>query len=349
MLHSFTLRAPTRRRPAMRRSWLAIALAVGAAASGAAQDEVPAMGNRGLSLVASTPEARFYSDFWLSFHDYLYGRAREPEAVQPDDAAACLEALPADVSDPWRTAEAHYETEMAERHHRRDPLVRAIRHRFAGIATEHAPIADSTLALLGASAPAYRACLWDLHDARNRERIGELLRVVVAHGPTLRHYLEQVYRADWPAGIVVDVTPYAAFANTTSGRGEEPHVMLSNTSPDLVGWSGLEILFHEGSHTMFGPRDGTVARVFGEASEVAGVEPPWDLWHAVSFRTSGRIVEEMAAAEGDDYTAYYLRRGIFSEVAPILEEHWTPYLYREATMEAAALAVLRALDTEPDR
>ena len=320
----------------------------GLAAGGQAQNAIPAMGNRDLSLVASSPEVRSYSDFWLNLHDYLYGRAREPEA-QSEEGTACVAALPAEVRGPWRGAEAHNAAEMPERHHRRDPLVRAIRHRLAGIATEHAPVADSALAVLTAAASAYRACLWDAHDARNRARIGGLLRLVVAHGQMLRHYLEQVYRDDWPAGIAVDVASYAAFANTTSGRGEEPHVMLSSTHPTLQGWSGLEILFHEGSHVMFGPGNGAVARVLDEASEKAGVEQPWDLWHAVSFHTSGRIVEEMAAAAGDDYTAYYVRRGIFPEVAPILEAHWTPYLYRDATMEEAALAVLSALGSEPNR
>ena len=45
---------------------LCIALAVGVAPIGQAQEPVPAMGNRGLSFVASAPEARFYSHFWLN-------------------------------------------------------------------------------------------------------------------------------------------------------------------------------------------------------------------------------------------------------------------------------------------
>lgn len=323
---------------------LCTAFALGAMAPCQAQDGIPSMSNRDLSLVATAPEVRFYSDFWLNLHDYLYGRAREPHAVPiPDGGAACLGALPEAERGPWRAAVAYYEAEMPERHHRRDPLIRAIRHRLAGVATRHDPTVDPTLTLLAAAAPAYRACLWDTHDAHNRERIAELLRVTVTHGPTLRSQLEAVYRADWPMGMIVDVTPYAAFANTTSGRGEAPHTMLSNTHPDLTGWSGLEILFHEGSHFMFGHRNGTVARALTEASDATGVERSFDLWHAISFHTSGLAVQEMAAAAGDDYTPYYIRRGIFQEYAPMLEEHWNPYLYRETTMDEAALNLMRAL------
>lgn len=304
------------------------------------QEAIPAMGNRELSLVVSTPEATFYSDFWLNLHDYLYGRVREE---LPEEGADCIAALSDAERGAWRTAEAFYEAEMPDRHHRRDPLIRAIRHRLAETATEHDPLADSALEILAAAAPAYRACLWDIHDARNRDRIGELLRVVVSHGPALRRYLERAYRSDWPAGIVVDVAPYAAFANTSGGRGMEPHMMLSNSDPRLLGWSGLEILFHEGSHAMFGAGHGEVASAFRRASEALGVEQPGQLWHALSFHTSGRIVQEMAAAEGDEYTPYYLRRGIFTDFAAVFDEHWNPYLYGETTMDDAAHAVLRAL------
>ena len=310
------------------------------------------MGNRDLSLVASTPEARFYSDFWLNLHDYLYGRVGGgPGDMEiPEEGAECLAGLPEAERVAWSTAEAFYEAEMPDRHHRTDPLVRAIRHRFAQIATEHTSIADSNLALLAAAAPAYRTCVWNVHDARNRERIGELLRVVVTHGPTLRHHLEQAYQADWPAGIVVDVTSYASYAgaNTTSGPTEQPHMMLSNADADLIGWSGLELLFHEGSHVMFGNSHGEVARALSGASAETGIERPRALWHALSFHTSGLLVQEMAASEGDDYTPYYLRRGIFADFVPVFEAHWNPYLYGQVTMDEAALAVMGALGAEAE-
>ncbi|GAB5535542.1 MAG: hypothetical protein Rubg2KO_17910 [Rubricoccaceae bacterium] len=328
---------------------LCVALALGMMQTSQAQDGIPAMGNRDLSFVASTLEARFYSDFWLNLHDYLYGRAREPDVVQvPGGSVECIAALPETQQNAWRAAEAFYEAEMPERHHRRDPLIRAIRHRFAETATEHEPLADSTLEILTAAAPAYRACLWGIHDARNRERIAELVRMVVAHGPALRYRLERAYRADWPAGIVVDIAPYAAFANTSGGLGQEPHTMLSNTHPDLVGWSGLEILFHEGSHSMFNARHGEVARSLRAASMETGVERPSQLWHALSFHTSGRIVQEMAAAEGDEYTPYYIRRNIFSEFVEVFDAHWNSYLEGEMAMDEAALAVMRALGAEAE-
>lgn len=94
---------------------------------------------------------------------------------------------------------------------------------------------------------------------------------------------------------------------------------------------------------MFGARHGEVTSVFRRASEEVGVEQPGQLWHALSFHTSGHIVQEMAAAEGDEYTPYYLRRGIFTEFVTAFDEHWTPYLNGETTMHDAAKAVLRAL------
>lgn len=322
---------------------LCIVLVIGTAWTCRAQEAIPSMGNRELSFVASAPEARFYSDFWLNLHDYLYGRVREG---LPEEKSDCISALPDAERGPWRAAEAYYEAEMPDRHHRRDPLIRAIRQRFAGTAIEHAPIADSALAILTAAAPAYRACLWETHDTRNRERIAELMSLLLVQGPTLRNYLERAYQAEWPEGLIVDLAPYAAFANTSGGPGVEPHTMLSNTHPNLNGWSGLEILFHEGSHTMFSTRSGAVGRALSTASAESGVKPPGQLWHAISFHTSGRIVQEMAAAEGVQYTPYYIRRGIFSDLQPVLEAHWEPYLYRQATMDEAALAIMHALGSE---
>ncbi|GAB5521777.1 MAG: hypothetical protein RhofKO_40280 [Rhodothermales bacterium] len=309
-----------------------------------AQDPVPALGNRAISLVASLSEAEFYSDFWLSFHDYLYGRAREPEQVT-EVGAACLATLPKTERAAWQAAVAFYEAELSDRHHRLDPLTRAIRRRLAEVTPEYEPQADTALALLTAAASAYKACLWETHNAQNRARIAELLHSIVTHGPALRRRLEQTYQADWPSGLIVDVTPYAAFANTSGGPGQIPHTMLSSTHPNLERWSGLEIFFHEGSHSMFGGRHGEVARALRAASIETGIERPRDLWHATSFHTSGRFVQEMAAAAGDEYTPYYLRRGIFPDFVSILEAHWNPYLDGKVTMEEAASAVVRALGT----
>jgi hypothetical protein len=313
------------------------------------QPTMPALGHRDAAFVAATPHFRFHSDFWLNLHDYLYGIVSGGPGDQRLEAeeTACFAALPRSQADAWEKAVAFYESDMAERHHRRDPLLRSVRYRLADLAPTHDvdPEAEALLDLLQEAAPAYRACLWETHDARNRARIAAVLRHVVRHGPALADTLGRLYGAGWPEGITVDVTPYAsgAGANTTSGRFEAPHMMISNLDPDLEGYSGLELVFHEASHIVFGPNHGAVTGALGAAADALGVEVPRALWHAVSFHTSGWAVRQLAAAEGVSYEPYWFRHGVFAPYHEAMVAHWQPYLEGIATAEAAALALVRAL------
>lgn len=309
---------------------------------------IPALGNRDVAFVAATPHLRFHSDFWLNLHDYLHGLVgggpgdRRIEA----EGTACFEALPAEERQAWEEIVAFYETDMADLHHRRNPLMSAIRYRLANLAPEEviAPQLDDVLDRLRRLAPAYRECLWEVHDARNRERISNLLDVAVRYGPALVDTLSARYQSLWPEGVTVDVTPYASYAGAnTSTRHDAPHMMVSSLDPDLSGFSGLELLFHESSHIVFNGSHGAVAAALNGAAASLGVEMPRSLWHAVSFHTSGRAVQEVAAEAGATYEPYWLRHNVFPQYHKAMNTHWQPYLDGEVTMDEAALALVRAL------
>lgn len=311
---------------------------------------LPDPGDRDAALVTATPGFRFYSDFWLNLHDYLYGLAGggPGEAALAAEGTACIGALPADQAEGWTSAVAHYEADMAERHHRRDPLMRAARYGLADLVPAQDAEMEQLMMVLHNAVPAYRACVWEAHDARNRARIEELVALLEQHGSSLTEQLGTLYQSAWPEGVTVDVTSYAsaAGANTASGRSVPPHMMISHRDPDLAGYSGLELLFHEASHVVFGPNHGRVTEALVAAAESLGVEMPRALWHAVSFDSSGWAVQQEASAAGVDYEPYWIRNEVFVPYHEAVRAHWQPYLDGTATMDAAALALVRALTDE---
>jgi len=313
---------------------------------------LPAPGDRDAALVATTPGFRFHSDFWLNLHDYLFGLSGggPGDVVLTAEGTDCIDALPAEQAEAWASAVAHYEAEMAERHHRRDPLVRAARYALADLRTspDDEPDFEQLMAVLRQAAPAYRACVWEAHDARNRARIRELVALVERHGEVLTKRLGALYQSVWPEGVTVDVTSYAsaAGANTASGRDVPPHMMISHRDPDLASYSGLELLFHEASHVVFGPNHGRVTEALDAAAESLGVERPRALWHAVSFHSSGWVVQQEASAAGESYEPYWFRNEVFAPYHEAVRTHWQPYLDGTATMDEAALALVRALTDE---
>ena len=192
----------------MLRSVLVLVLLSGLSAPLQAQP-LPTPSDRDAALVATTLGFRFYSDFWLNIHDYLFGLAGggPGDVALEAEGTGCIAALPAEQAEAWAAAVAHYEAYMAERHHRRDPLVRAVRYRLSGLDASQGTGSDEgrLMTLLRAAAPAYRACLWGTHDARNRARIADLTTLLSRHEAALTETLSTQYQSAWPDGVTVDV------------------------------------------------------------------------------------------------------------------------------------------------
>lgn len=304
------------------------------------------------TLVVETPGYAFHVDFWANLHDWLYWRAQDDGPS--DDEETCIAGRPEAERADWRAVEAYYRTDMKDRHWRGDPVMRALRYTLSGTA----PYADSLVAPMYArlrrAAPTYRACFWERHRRLARERLADVLPPLLVHGPRLKERLAGYYGAPWPARIHVDVVPYASFAgaNTASGPDVPPHMQISSIDPDLAGLSGLELLLHEASHEIFGPGRGLVGEAIDRASASLAVEPPRDLWHAVSFFTSGYVMRQMAEGAGLEY-ATYGSRGLFQRAWPEyigpLEVHWTPYLEGRASVDEAMREVVSAISGRQER
>lgn len=324
-----------------------LALFLAAASADGSPEQLPAMGDRDAAFVAASERLAFHSDFWFNLHDFLYWRTQRGGPV--DEAAGCIASLESGQRQAWERAGAWYGEQMASRDPRTDDLMRSIRFDFTGLADAGDAVAaerETAYEVLTAAAPAYRACLWEAHDRRNREWIAGAIDLLERHESAAMSRLERLYREPWPTRVPVDLVGYSnwAGANTT---GLPLHMLLSAVDEDNFGPGQLEILLHEGSHGVFGPRHGTVTAVLEAALQPHGLTAGRDVWHSVLFYTAGRVAEDLLRTAGvPDYRMYMVRVGVYDELFPLLAEHWEPYLAGEATMEQAAAALASALASD---
>jgi len=201
-----------------------------------------------------------------------------------------------------------------------------------------------------AALPVYVEVWWPRHEARSRQWIETVVPLVDRHGDQLSRRIATAYAGAWPDEPVrVDASPYASRhgAYTTIHPN---HVTITSAEPSYAGEAGLEMLFHETSHTP--PLTQPLHRTLGEA--FADREPPRDLWHVAIFVTAGEATRQaLAAADRPAYvryaTAQGLDRGRWQPLFAALDRTWVPYLRGETTRGQALAALAAELaPPEPD-
>lgn len=284
----------------------------------------------------------FYSSFWFNLHDTLYWRA-QPRGGAPADNA-CLESLRGETQAGWQLADGYYKVSMGDRNARTDPLMRELRFALTWISGEPiGPEAAVVVELLRGAAPAYQVCVWNDHDRRNRRWVDELTALLSTHEVALTRRLTDLYADAWPEMIPVDIVSYGnwAGANTT---GNPLHMTLSSVDPDNLAPGSLEILFHEGSHGVFGPGWGKMYEVLENAFSARGLDADRDIWHSVIFFTTGKVAQQTLRGAGyADYLPYMVRGGVYEELYPLLLETWQPYLDGDIDLAAAAQSYAAAV------
>jgi hypothetical protein len=307
--------------------------------------------DRDASFVAASRTFVFYSDAATNLHDYLLWNARSDRPSEP--RTECLARLSGERRRGFERAQ-HLYNRTFRGNRSADRLLLAVRYRLAGFdGVRLVPEEDLAplLAALSAAAPAYEACWWLDHDARNRRWIGDLLPRLVANEDALRARLSKLYAAEWTRPIPVDVVGYVGVAGADSVVDPE-HIAVSSVDPANAGDSALEVVFHEASHTLFGVGRGRLWNALQRAGTESGVTQPQTFWHALLFFTTGRAVQERLKAQGvNDYEPSVYREHLFTRAWPKfrapLEREWQPYVDGRVPMDQAARRVLDALDEAP--
>lgn len=305
------------------RAWL-----WGLLAWGALYATAYALPERSSVEVARTTSFVFYSDALINLHDFLVWNARSRESVEP--AAECLARQAAIPRAAFAAALAHYQVFARPSG---DRLLLALRYRLAGygdLGLADPAAVEAAMERLAPAATVYAHCWWPAHDARNRRWIAQLQPLLDTHGPALHARLATLYGKAPARPLPVDVVGYGSFSGADSVTDPD-HLLVSSLRPSNQGHAALEIVFHEASHTLFGPRiEGPLWQALQAAARDRHVTLPADFWHALLFRTTGDAVRAQLSTVGIDYLPYIDSQGLFERswggFRTPLERHWQPYL-----------------------
>src|SRR5688572_27194747 len=296
--------------------------------------------------VAQTGRFELYSRFTFNLHDRL-----RQWAVRDDRSGAlCIARLPQAERDGWDRAVVAFQAlrpdvvppklELRLRYELFRPNDPSITN-LGAVPAWYRP------ALAGAG-PAYRNCLWRDDDRKNREWILTVAARLARSEAALARRLESAHKVTLPPErIPVDVVPIVDYsgANTVV---HPHHIVASSTQPGFEGFGGLEMLFHEASHTVVSPRSEGAIAVLRQTAERQGVELPRDLWRVVLFFTAGHAAEKtVLEIWGEPYRQYLYGTGLFERAWPDMREPvervWRPYLDGRSSLEDAADALVAAV------
>ena len=176
--------------------------------------------------------------------------------------------------------------------------------------------------------------------------------MLAAHEDALSERLSSLYGRELRRPLPVDVVSYGSFVGADSVI-DPNHLLISSIEPSNAGYAALEVVFHEASHTVFGP--GLEGRLWTEleaAAKADGAPLAPNFWHAMLFYTTGSTVKARLAERGIDYEHILYTEGLFERSWPgfrqPLERLWQQYLDgRVSRMEALKLIV--AAHKLPDR
>lgn len=300
---------------------------------------------------------QFHVDLWSNLHQVLFHESLLPKPgfAGPKSLAhhsvAPIDALDAAARSQWQPAIAYYDSHFST-HNVFEPAFAGGSLFLAAHGSEPAlpanGIDDEWRTVLVAAAPVYRAQFWPAHEQRDRAYIDAIRPQLAAHGAWIAQRLAALYQTSWPtAPIVVEVTPAVPpFGASTLGEPpftgpHTPLITVSSEDPGYATDTGLEMIFHEGSHLLV---DKVQAALDASAQRQARKIPD-QLWHLLLFYTAGHVTRERLGAS---YVPYAERpvntifSGRFAAILPILARTWQPYLDGKVALEPAIDAVVAA-------
>jgi hypothetical protein len=312
--------------------------------------EAPKLPERGGALVAASRPFVFYSDPVTNLHDFLVWNARAEAPVDPEPD--CLARLPAEQRAAFEHARDYYAKTFADGAGER--ILLSMRWRLAKFGEHN--LADpeqiaATVAELAPAMPAYETCWWREHDARNRRWIANVLPLLDANEAALRARLSELYGQELARWLPVDVVGYADVDGGSTVLN--PHQLLvSSARVSNQGYSALEVLFREASHTIFSVRaPGRLWQALQQASSSADAPVTQDFSRLLLLFTTGMAVQARLAEQGvPDYRPSLYRESLFERASPAhreaLERVWRPYIDGRVPMAEAVRQLVEALSAD---
>lgn len=310
-------------------------------------------GSEDRTPVAETEFFTFYSALDFNLYDALLAAAADRasqrvEAMQGEHGS-CFDELRREERSAWNAAVDYYAINVAstsdfsrERTVLRTTLIGRPLEDGEGDATRR----QLGLLFLEAAKPAYRSCMWPQQDAANREWISALLPLLERHGTTIAERLQRAYGISWRAlPIPVDLVAIAGWAGADTMGWPYTHIQIGSASAGNRGLAALEVVFHEASHELIGPRFGPVADALAQAADKLDVAVPDGLWHVLLFVTLGEVTRDAYEKSGvDDYVPYGeangVYRGSWKTYLEPARRGWLPFVRGTGELDAAIEDVL---------
>jgi len=280
------------------------------------------------------PLHEFHNGFWTNLHDALYNEAHGPDESGHPVIKPLV--LTGDDRRIWGEAVQAYRATIGGKEYTRDRellvALDVVARVDAGADLASVELRPEVLDALRRAAPIYRANSWPEVRRMNEQFIADAKRAVAAHGERVARRLSEIFRDPWPRPARIDVVRYAMWA------GAYTRVDLRTGLPKTIMASGeegnrarlLEIVFHEPSHAIVGPNQGTVMKAIN-----ARCRTPRDFWHVLLFYSVGEAVKEEL---GPSYVPYAEAGGLWKipswgKSKSVLEATWKPYIEGRRSFE----------------
>lgn len=309
------------------------------------------------------PAFQFSNGYWINLHHTLFYQMqalenayqRAPRVAQKDKVAlADLRTIPAAHEAEWYQALQIYHRHYAHSDFVFDDVLRLSDETLSAWSADarSAPpeVPKEMATALNLAAPIYSLHLWPTHQAQNATYANNLQSLLATYGNRFRAQLPKLYGTPWlDQPYRVDIVAYSdsdgSYCNNATGY---VHIVMSSCEADNLGAHGLDVLFHEASHSIASPFDGTIGGPIVAAAAQLNRPVPDQFWHTVLMYTPGRIAEDVFNASAlRPYTMVWVVNGLFTDVWPqyyaVLEQHWQPYMDGKTDRVGALTSCVEAI------
>jgi hypothetical protein len=293
---------------------------------------------------ASAEVERYHlqSNAWVNLHQRLMYEARFGD-VPP------LEGLAGEQAAAWKAAVDGYRAWLGKRSPIFDAELVALNRTLSETRGVRAPknIPDAAAKALVPAMSLYEKQQWATDDRANRFWISIAQPLLASAASELIAAHERAYGVPFPKRIRVDVVSYGwEFGAYTVGDGEAVHAVIQSTDPGSQGFAALEALMHEPSHGIVEPDQGAIGADLAHAAAELKVKPPYNLWHALLFYTSGELTRRALAARGVPSYTPVIQIGMFDRqfkgFREAFDTHWRAWLDGKTTREEAMRQIVLA-------
>jgi hypothetical protein len=287
----------------------------------------------------TTPYFKFHSSFWVNLHQRLFFEASNA----PPSAEVSSK------NSPWDLALKFYKDHYSGNSLLFDSQLIQINDWLATQPDDGSTLNISGLPadvgkVLQSAAESYRL-QWASVNSNDERWIKEMEPKATMLAPEVVPQLEAELGMPWPQELIrIDVSEYVREIGEAYTTDHPPHTTISSRSQENQDTAGLEIIFHEASHTMSRKIEKSLSSECAIKKKNCG-----DLWHAVLFYTVGNAVKRsLPADQKSDYVPYAYSFGLYNHgmwkaYRIALEKDWQPYLDGKVEFEDAIRALVRNL------